>query len=97
MEINGCRHEMTKYGEVYYPNFDHAIQLLLKATGLYEKAQRTSISISFTGGDGALLLNSHTHVSCGVKITDVDGIHPVTKMPLTAIDKDNSEAIYNHM
>lgn len=96
MEIVGCRREMTKYGEVYYLNFDRAIRLLLKATGLYEKAQRTSVSISFTA-DGALLLNSRTHVSCGVKITDVDGIHPVTKMPLTAIDEDNSEALYNCM
>ena len=96
MEIVGCRREMTKYGEVYYLNFDRAIRLLLKATGLYEKAQRTSVSISFTA-DGALLLNSRTHVSCGVKITDVDGIHPVTKMPLAAVDEDTSELVYNCM
>ncbi len=93
-EIVGCRREMTKYGEVYYINFDRAIRLLLKATGLYDKVQRTSVSISFTA-DGALLLNSRTHVSCGVKITDVDGIHPVTKLPLTAIDAETDEMFYN--
>jgi hypothetical protein len=96
METVGCRREMTKYGEVYFLNFDRVIRLLLKATGLYEKAQRTNVCISFTG-DGALLLNSRTHVSCGVKITDVDGIHPVTKLPLTAVDEDTDENFYNCM
>jgi hypothetical protein len=93
-EIVGCRRELTKYGVVYYINFDQAIRLLLKATGLYDKAQQTSVSISFTA-DGALLLNSRTHVSCGVKITDVDGIHPVTKLPLTAVDAETDETFYN--
>jgi hypothetical protein len=94
MEVVGCRREMTKYGEVYYLNFDRVIRLLLKATNLYEKAQRESVCLSFTA-DGALLLNSRTHVSCGVKITDVDGVHPVTKKPLTAVDEDTEEAFYN--
>jgi len=96
VEKIGFRREMTKYGEVYYLNFDRVIRLLLEATGLYEKAQRESVCISFTA-DGALLLNSRTHVSCGVKITDVDGIHPVTKAPLTAIDEDTDEQFYNCM
>jgi hypothetical protein len=96
MEKVGCGREMTKYGEMYYLNFDHAIHLLLKATGLYGKAQRASVSISFTA-DGALLLNSRTHISCGIKITDVDGIHPVAKLPLTAVDEDTKETFYNCM
>jgi hypothetical protein len=96
MEKVGCRREMTKYGEVYYLNFYRAIRLLLKATGLYHKAQRASVSISFTA-DGALLLNSRTHVSCGIKITDVDGMHPVTKLPLIAVDEDTEETFYNCM
>jgi hypothetical protein len=96
MEKVGCCREMTKYGEMYYLNFDHAIHLLLKATGLYGKAQRASVSISFTA-DGALLLNSRTHISCGIKITDVDGIHPVAKLPLTAVDEDTKETFYNCM
>jgi len=44
-----------------------------------------------------LLLNSRTHVSCGIKITDVNGIHPVTKLPLTAVDEDTEETFYNCM
>jgi hypothetical protein len=69
----------------------------LKSTGLYEKAQRSSISISVTA-DEALLLNSYTHVSCGVKITDVDGIHPITKLPLAiTIDDKEKENVFNCM
>jgi hypothetical protein len=97
METVGCRREMTKYGEVYFLNADRAIRLLLKSTGLYEKAQRTSVSISVTA-DGALLLNSRTHVSCGVKVTDVNGIHPITKLPLAiSIDDEEKENVFNCM
>jgi len=69
----------------------HAVRFL-KATTLYEKAQRTSVSIAFTA-DGALLMKSRTHISCGVKITDVDGKHPITGLPLmaTADDEDYDE------
>jgi hypothetical protein len=74
IEKVGCQREITKYGEVYFLNYDHVIQLLLKATGLYEKVQQSSVSISFTA-DGALLFNSRTHVSYGIKIMDTDGIH----------------------
>lgn len=78
----GYERRETKYGEVYYMNFNRVIRLLLKATGLYEKAQQTNVSIAFTA-DGAALMKSRTHVSCGVKITDVDGFHPKTGLPLT--------------
>jgi hypothetical protein len=94
--IVGYERRITKYGEVYYINFDKAIRLLLKATGLYEKAQRTGVSLAFTA-DGAALMKSRTHVSCGVKITDVEGFHPVTKMPLSipADDESDHENIFN--
>lgn len=94
----GCRRELTKYGEVYFMNFDKVIRLLLKATGLYEKAQRTRVSLSFTA-DGALLLSSRTHVSCGVKITDIDGLHPVTKKPLAipSSEENENEMVLNCM
>ncbi len=94
--IVGYERRITRYGEVYYINFDKAIRLLLKATGLYEKAQRTGVSLAFTA-DGAALMKSRTHVSCGVKITDVEGFHPVTKMPLSipADDESDHENIFN--
>jgi hypothetical protein len=96
MEMVGCHHEMAQYDEVNYLNFDHAIRLLLKATGLYEKAQRRNGCLYFTA-DGTLLINPHTRVSCGFKITDVDVIHPVTKLQLTAADEDTEEVFYNCM
>jgi hypothetical protein len=83
----GYERKETRYGEVYYINFDKVIRLLLKATGLYEKAQKASVTIAFTA-DGATLMKSHTHVSRGVKITDVDGYHPLTRMPLTTINEE---------
>lgn len=63
---------------------------------MYEKAQRKNVCFSFTA-DGTLLLNSHTHVLCGVIIMDVDGIDPVTKLPLTAVDEGTEEVFYNCM
>jgi hypothetical protein len=101
--ISGCERKMTKYGEVYFINFDNAIHLLLKATGLYDKAQRTNVSLAFTA-DGAALTKSRTHVSCGVKVTDPDGKHPITGLPLMCIDvdedcddDDGGKTIYNFM
>jgi len=85
----GYERKVTKYGEVYFMNFDKVIRLLLKATGLYRKAQVSNVSISFTA-DGAALTKSRTHVSCGVKITDIDGVHPLTRMPLTEINVEDS-------
>jgi len=92
----GYERKQTRYGEVYYINFDNAIRLLLKATGLYEKAQRTNVSLAFTA-DGAALMKSRTHVSCGVKITDVDGFHPLTKAPLIqpADDASDDQTMFN--
>jgi hypothetical protein len=86
----GYERRITRYGEVYYINFDNAIRLLLKATGLYKKAQRTKVSLAFTA-DGAALMKSRTHVLCGVKITDVDGYHPLTKAPLLHTADDESD------
>ncbi len=83
----GYERKVTKYGEVYYMNFDNVIRLLLKATGLYSKAQHSNVSIAFTA-DGAALMKSRTHVSCGVKVTDVDGVHPLTRMPLTNVSDE---------
>jgi hypothetical protein len=57
MKLIGWERKLTQYGEVYYMNYDNVIRHLLKATNLYEKAQRTSVSIAFTA-DGALLLKS---------------------------------------
>jgi hypothetical protein len=97
-QLVGYERKYTKYGEVYYLNFDKVIRLLLKATGLYEKAQSTNVSIAFTA-DGAALMSSRTHVSCGVKITDVDGVHPVTGIPLgNCIDGDfDGKSSFNMM
>jgi hypothetical protein len=86
----GYERKVTKYGEVYYINFDNVIRLLLKATGLYSKAQCSNVSLSFTA-DGAALMKSRTHVSCGVKITDVDGFHPLTRTPLTNVSYNDDE------
>jgi len=52
MKLIGWERKLTQYGEVYYMNYDNVIRHLLKATNLYEKAQRTSVSIVFTA-DGA--------------------------------------------
>ncbi len=94
---------MTRHGEVYVINHERAIRLLLRATGLYEKAQRANVSLAFTA-DGAALTKSRTHVSCGVKITDPDGIHPVTGLSLGSsnVDEPNGDdneekTIFNFM
>ncbi len=45
-KLVGCERKDTKYGEVYCLNFDNVICLLLKATGLYVKAQKMIVSIA---------------------------------------------------
>jgi len=97
MEVIGCERKVTRHGEVYVIHHERAIRLLLKATGLYEKAQRTQVSLAFTA-DGAALRKSWMHVSCGIKITDPDGRHPITGLPLVenVVDEDEGEkSIYN--
>jgi hypothetical protein len=97
MEVIGCERKVTRHGEVYFIHYERAIRLLPKATGLYEKAQRTQVSLAFTA-DGAALTKSRTHVSCGIKITDPDGRHPITGLPLVenVVDEDEGgKSIYN--
>jgi hypothetical protein len=101
LQIISCERKITRHGEVYFIHHERAIRLLLKATGLYEKAQRTQVSLAFTA-DGAALTKSRTHVSCGIKITDPDGIHPVSGLPLVASvlgdgDGEGEQSIFNCM
>jgi hypothetical protein len=68
---------MTRFGEVFYINFEKALQLLLKASELDELSTRTAVKVVLIV-DGADLLRGQTHVSTGIKITDEGGVHPVT-------------------
>lgn len=65
---------MTRYGEVFYVNFDAALRLLLKACQLHDRATTESVKISLAI-DGADLFKDRTHVSAGIKICDPNGIH----------------------
>jgi hypothetical protein len=77
----GFEWKQTKYGEVFFINFNNSLRLLLKACGLHELATHESIQIALAI-DGADMIYDQTHVSVGVKITDTCGYHPVTKQPL---------------
>jgi hypothetical protein len=79
--VIGFERRSTKYGEVYFINFNKALRLLLKASGLHRIAMTESVNIALAI-DGADLIRDRTHVSAGVKITDPRGFHPVTKQPL---------------
>jgi hypothetical protein len=70
-----CRN--TKYGEVYYLNFERAFWLLLKACKLHDLATTSSVKVALTV-DGADLFKGRMHVSTGIKIMDERGIHPIT-------------------
>jgi hypothetical protein len=54
---------------------------LLKACGIYEYAQNTSVKVALTV-DGADFFKGRTHVSSGIKITDERGVHPISKQCL---------------
>jgi hypothetical protein len=77
----GYRQKLTKYGEVYFLNFEKTLRLLLKACNLHERATRVSVKVAMSV-DGADLVRDRTHVSAGMKITDENGFHPITKQPL---------------
>lgn len=88
----GYERRVTPYGEVFYLNFQKALRLLLKACKLHDLATRERVKISLSI-DGADLFRDRTHVSAGVKITDPNGIHPVTKQPLFIREEDGREEI----
>jgi hypothetical protein len=79
-EVIGYHLQDTRYGEVYFLNFEQAFRMLLKACNLYELAKVDSVKVALTV-DGADLFNGRTHVSTGIKITDERGLHPITKQP----------------
>ena len=90
-QLIGWTQVHTKYGEVFYLNFEKALRLLLKACKLHELATTTSVKLAITV-DGADLFKGRTHVSTGIKITDERGVHPVTKQPF-AVSNVEEECI----
>jgi hypothetical protein len=87
-EVIGWRKERTKYGEVFYLNFEKALRLLLKACHLHDLAKEKSVKIALTV-DGVDLFKERTHVSTGVKIVDERGVHPVMKQPFHVSNVDD--------
>jgi hypothetical protein len=87
----GYERKDTKYGEVFYLNFEQALRLLLKACGL-QIATTSSVQISISV-DGADVLHNRTHVSTGVKITHPRGKHPLTNQPLLVLDEDGRDKL----
>jgi hypothetical protein len=92
IKMVGYHHRDTKYGEVYYLNFEKAFCLLLKACKLEKLAETTSVKVALTV-DGAALIKSRTHVSTGIKIPDEHGVHPITGKPFV-MEQDDAENIY---
>jgi hypothetical protein len=93
MEVVGYQRRDTKYGEVYYLNFENAFRLLLKACKLDKLAETTSVKVALTV-DGAALIKNRTHVSTGIKITDERGVHPISGQPFMLHDAENDENMY---
>jgi hypothetical protein len=89
-ELIGYERHGTVYGEVFYLNFENALHYLLKACELDQLAttENIKLSLSIVGAD---LFKDWTHVSAGIKITDTQGVHPVTKQPLFSVDADSNE------
>jgi hypothetical protein len=88
----GYERRDTKYGEVYFINYEKALRFLLKACQLHDLAAKEPVKISLAI-DGADLFHDRSHVSAGLKITDERGVHPVTKQPLFVHDDDGEEKI----
>ena len=74
----------------FFLDFKKSLRLLLKACQLHEIAGNSSVSIALAI-DGADLVRDHTHVSAGVKITDICGCHPMTKQPLLQRSNEGEE------
>jgi len=92
-EAVGYHRRETKYGEVYYINFEKAFRLLLKACKLDELAEKESVKVALTV-DGADLFKGRTHISTGIKITDERGVHPITGKPFFLHASDNNDERY---
>jgi hypothetical protein len=83
----------TKYGEVYFLNFERAFRLLLKACNIHDLAQTSSVKVALTV-DGADLFKGRTHVSTGIKITDERAVHPISKQPFLVVDREEGEDMF---
>ncbi len=88
IQLIGWTQVRTKYGAVFYLNFEKALSLLLKAPNLHELATTTSVKIALSV-DGADLFKGCTPVSTGVKITDEQAVHQVTKQPFAVCNVDS--------
>jgi hypothetical protein len=86
-ECVGYTQKNTKYGEVYYLNYERAFRLLLRACNLHELAWTSSVKVALTV-DGADLFNGRNHMSTGIKITDERAAHPITKQPIMVVNRD---------
>jgi hypothetical protein len=85
----GYERKLTQYGEFFF-NFAKTLCLLLKACNLHEHATQVSVKLALSI-DGANLVRDCTHVSCGIKLTDEKGYHPITNQPLFLLDEDGEE------
>jgi hypothetical protein len=90
VRLIGYECKKTIHGEVFFVDFNKSLRLLLKACQLHDIAINDSVSIAFTI-DGADLIRDRTHVSTGVKVTDIRGVHPTTKQPLFQRTNDDEE------
>jgi hypothetical protein len=89
-EVVGFTPRNTPYGEVFFINFEAAFRLSLKACGLYELAQRTSVKVALAV-DGGDLFNNRSHVTTGLKITDERALHPITKQPFLNPERETED------
>ncbi len=87
-EVVGYSRRMTRYGEVYFLNFERALRLLLRACNLHDLATTSSVKLGLSV-DGADLFKGRTHVSTGIKITDERGVHPITRQPFLVSNRES--------
>ena len=64
-------------------------EFILSAYGLSQKAKNVSIEMPLTY-DGAQLTHKTSHVTMGLKVTDLQAINPRTKLPLGEMKEMNS-------
>jgi hypothetical protein len=84
----GLTRRSSPYGEIYHLDPERVIQLLLKAAGLTEIAQREPVHIAVTS-DGANGFHNRTQISIGIKIVDTRGHHCKTKLPIFVRNEEN--------
>ena len=82
-------------GELFQFDYERILRFMLKVFKIHEKAQCETVEFSFTL-DGAVLTDHLSHLTAGLKVTDLDAVDPRTSIPISREEDGVFGRIYSN-